>query len=460
MNNRLKLTALASLVALGNLAQGAVTPEEAKQLGTTLTAFGAEKAGNKEGTIPPYEGGLPTSTSPAGFKKDSGKWVSPFAGEKPIFTITGANMDKYADALTEGQKVLLKRYPTYSMNVYPTHRTVNFPQSILDKTMRNATSARTAEGGLKLEGAVGGIPFPIPKSGYEVIWNQQVRWLGVAVTYRMHNWYVDATGKRIFAGEVNYSRDAPFQNPKATAESVKGEDQYYQRSAVDFTAPARNVGDGQNFYDSIDPVGKPRRTYVYSPATRRVRLAPDLEYDTPIASAGGVITYDDAYLISGKLDRFDFKLIGKKEMIIPYSTYEQDFLTPTDKLMLANHFNPSVMRWELHRVWQVEATVKPGLRHVYSKRVFYIDEDWSGAGVEDMYDGAGKIYKAAAMGVSQLYDKQIPWSQTLFQYDLSTGLFVVTNLFGGSEASGVRILDTMFPKDTFAPASLPARSGQ
>ena len=460
MNHQLKLAAVASMALLGGLAHAAATPEEAKQLGTTLTLFGAEKAGNKDGTIPPYEGGLPTSTNPPGFKKDSGKWVSPFGDEKPLYTITAANMDKYADKLTEGQKVLLQRYPTYSLNVYPTHRTANYPQFILDKTVRNATTAKTTEGGIKLEGAVGGIPFPIPKSGYEVLWNQQVRWLGVAVTYRMHNWYVDATGKRIFAGEVNYSRDAPFQNPKATPESVKGDDQYYQRSAVDFTGPARNVGDGQNFYDSIDPVSKPRRTYVYSPATRRVRLAPDLEYDTPIASAGGVITYDDAYLISGKLDRFDWKLIGKREMIIPYSTYDQDFLTSTDKLMGPKHFNPAVLRWELHRVWTVEGTLKPGMRHVYSKRVISVDEDWTGAGVEDIYDGAGKIYKTAALGMTQLYDKQIPWSQTLHQYDLSTGLYVTTNLFGGSEASGVRILDTMFPKDTFVPTALPARSGQ
>ena len=456
----MKLIAIASLALLGNWAYAAVTAEEAKQLGTTLTPFGSEKAGNKEGTIPPYEGGLPTSTNPAGFKKDSGKWVSPFAAEKPLFTITAANMDTYADKLTEGQKVLLKRYPTYSLNIYPTHRTASYPQWVLDKTLRNATAARTAEGGLKIEGAIGGIPFPIPKTGNEVIWNQQTRWLGLAVTYRMHNWYVDATGKQIFSGEVNYSRDAPYYNPKATAESVKNDDIYYQRSAVDFTGPARNVGDGQNFFDTIDPVTKPRRTYVYSPSTRRVRLAPDTEYDTPIASAGGVITYDDAYLFSGKMDRFDFKLIGKKEMFIPYSTYESDFLTPPAKLFMPHHFNPSVLRWELHRVWQVEATLKPGLRHVYSKRVFYVDEDWTGAGVSDTYDGAGKIYKTAALGEEQLYDKQIPWSQTLYQYDLSTGLYVVTNWFGGTEASGVRILDTMFPKDTFAPQSLPARSGQ
>ena len=99
--------AIASLVAAPALA--AVSAEEAKQLGTTLTSTGAEKAGNKDGTIPEYTGGI---KAPAEFKTGSTKRPDPFASEKPRLVITGKDMGAQADKLTEGTKELLKRYPT------------------------------------------------------------------------------------------------------------------------------------------------------------------------------------------------------------------------------------------------------------------------------------------------------------------------------------------------------------
>src|SRR6186713_1243180 len=88
----------------------AVSADEAKQLGTTLTAVGAEKAGNKDGTIPEYTGGL--KVIPASFKKGSGIRLSPYENEKPRMTITAKDIAANADKLTEGTKELLKRYPT------------------------------------------------------------------------------------------------------------------------------------------------------------------------------------------------------------------------------------------------------------------------------------------------------------------------------------------------------------
>ena len=104
------LCALAALTAC-NLACAAISPEEMKQLGTTLTPWGAIKAGNAAGTIPAYTGGLATSTAPAGFAKNSGKWPDPFADDKPLYSITGKNIDEHADKLSETTKALLKRYP-------------------------------------------------------------------------------------------------------------------------------------------------------------------------------------------------------------------------------------------------------------------------------------------------------------------------------------------------------------
>src|SRR3546814_12861612 len=64
-----------------------------------------------------------------------------------------------------------------------------------------------------------------------------------------------------------------------------------------------------------------------------------------------------------------------------------------DKVIRRGHINPEYARYELHRVWVVEATLKAGLRHAFSKRVFYVDEDsWSIAAV-DCYDGRGQLWR-------------------------------------------------------------------
>ncbi len=125
--------AIASLAAGSALA--AVSADEAKQLGTSLTAVGAEKAGNKDGTIPEYTGGI---KAPAGFQPGTTVRPDPFESEKPRLVITGKDMAAQADKLTEGTKELLKRYPTMRVDVYPTHRTVAVPQRVLDNTAKNA----------------------------------------------------------------------------------------------------------------------------------------------------------------------------------------------------------------------------------------------------------------------------------------------------------------------------------
>lgn len=456
----LKKTLLAcALAGACHAAVAAVSPDEAAQLGKNLTAFGAEQAGNAEGTIPAYDGGLPVTTNPTGFVKDSGKWVSPYADEKPLYSITSANMAEYADKLSEGSKTMLQRYPGYRLDVYPTHRSVNYPQYILDKTRDNATKATLAKDGDALEGAIGGIPFPIPKSGKEVMWNHMTRYNGIAVDDHMRNFYVDSNGKLINSGEIKLSRNFSFHNPEATAESIKKNDKYVFQNAYHFTGPARSVGDATMYYDTIDMVDMPRRAYAYSASTRRVRLSPDIAYDTPIASQGGVTTYDDAELYGGRLDRFDWKLIGKRELYIPYNSYDISFNIGSDKLLTPQYVNPDHVRWELHRVWVVEGTLKPGVRHVYSKRVYYYDEDLSGAGVADEYDGSGKLYKSLQQGMSQLYDKQAPMSRTYWAYDFATGAYSFSQHYADLKF-GWRVLDKLHPQSAFTPEALQQRSGR
>ncbi len=194
--------AACAVAGLCSNALAAVSADEAAQLGAGLTLFGAQAQANANGSIPAYDGGLPTSTNPSGFVKDSGKWVNPYAAEKPLYSITAANMADYADKLSEGTKEMLRRQASYRLDVYPTHRSVSYPQFILDKTRNNATQASLGKGGDALQGAIGGIPFPIPKTGQEVMWNHMTRYSGVAVEDHMRNFYVDSNGKLINSGEI------------------------------------------------------------------------------------------------------------------------------------------------------------------------------------------------------------------------------------------------------------------
>ena len=82
----------ALVAAFAGSAFAAVSADEAKKLGTTLTEWGAEKAGNKEGTIPAYNAATAQPARPASydFKKDPGRRTDPY-NEKPLFTITAQN---------------------------------------------------------------------------------------------------------------------------------------------------------------------------------------------------------------------------------------------------------------------------------------------------------------------------------------------------------------------------------
>ena len=445
----MKLHNILSLAAVGLAvpAFAAVTAEEAKQLGTTLTHFGAIKAGNADGSIPAYTGGL--TKAPPGFKPDSGFWVDPFKDEKPLLRIDSKNMAEHAALLSEGQKQLLSKYPTYHLNVYPSHRTAAYPQKILDATVRNATTCKTTKEGLAVDRSCrGGMPFPIPKTGAEVMWNQILRYQGDAMinTTASRSWVVDSSGKAVMTAEqatfqdfVYYQTDAEDRDP----------DMAWRTYSIS-KSPARRAGEMTGLIDYIDPVARARKAWSYTPGLRRVKLAPEFSYDTPVASMGGVTLFDELFVFSGIMDRFDFKLIGKKEMYIQYNGYKNQYDCPTaEKALLPSHVNPECERWEKHRVWVVEATLKPGQRHSYSKRVYYFDEDMSGAANYDAFDQNGQLYRSLFQTTSPMYDKQIPFSAKNVVYDFNKGMYAYVNdvMVGGWKVlSSVRSEREMNPE--------------
>ncbi|WP_313296016.1 DUF1329 domain-containing protein [Diaphorobacter sp.] len=423
----MKLQNILSLVVigLGMPAFAAVTADEAKQLGTALTPFGAVKAANADGSIPAYTGGL--TKAPDDFKADSGFWTDPFKDEKPVLRIDSKNMAQHAALLSEGQKHLLTKYPEYYLNVYPTHRTAAYPKKVLDATVRNATTCKTTKEGLAIENACrGGLPFPIPKTGYEVMWNQILRYQGetAITTSASRSWVVSPSGKPVVTAEqatfsdfVYYQTDVADRDPDMAW-------RVYSISKV----PARRAGEMTGLADYLDPVARPRKAWSYTPGLRRVKLSPEFAYDTPVASMGGVTLFDELFVFSGTMDRFDFKLIGKKEMYIQYNAYKNLYDCPTaEKALLSNHVNPECERWEKHRVWAVEATLKPGQRHAYSKRMYYFDEDLTGAANYDAFDQNGQLYRTLFQASSPMYDKSIPYASKNVVYDFNKGMYAYVN---------------------------------
>lgn len=382
----LLITALCGLFSAAQGSLAAVTSEEAAKLKGPLTPFGAERAGNKEGTIPTWEGGY--SKVPAGYKSGEAR-SDPFANEKPLYSISAKNMDQYADKLSEGVKALLKKNPdSFRLDVYPTHRTAGAPQWVYDNTFKNATRAKTTEGGNWVEGAYGGIPFPIPKDGFEAMHNHRLKWLGESTTLNFQNYMGTADGKRVFVSRGHNKLQYPYYDKNGSLEKYNG---IYQQWHVIQTDPPFKSGEQFIILDYSD---KPRQAWQYLTGQRRVRKAPTIGYDTPNDVNSGQEYWDEAYVFLSALDRYDWKLVGKKEVYIPYNNNKYHQKSADERLM-AHHLNPGAVRWELHRLWVVEATVAPGKRHVVPKRRFYLDEDTWGAVLADGWDAQGQLWRTS-----------------------------------------------------------------
>jgi hypothetical protein len=453
MLNKHSLVAVAIALALSaGSALAAVAPTEVAKLGASLTPFGAEKAGNAAGTIPEWTGGI--TQVPASYKSAGQHHPDPFADDKPLFTITKANLEQYKANLTPGQIAMFDTYPSsYQMPVYQTRRSGSAPQWVYDNSIRNASTAKLIDGGNGFSDAYGGIPFPIPQSGVEALWNHIARYRGTYIVRRASEVAVQRNGSYSL---VTSQQEAMFKfyNPKGTAADLNNIMFYY----LSFTkSPARLAGGAVLVHETLDQVKEPRQAWGYNAGQRRVRRAPNLAYDTPIAAADGLRTADDTDMINGSPDRYDWKLLGKKEIYIPYNSYK--VTSPEVKykdLLQVGHLNPAFTRNELHRVWVVEGTLKSSARHIYSKRTLYLDEDSWQAAVVDQYDGRGELWRVSIAYLKNYYDLPTTWSALDSFHDLQARRYHVQNL-DNEESSTIDFSQAIPDDGYFKPAALRRR---
>ena len=131
-------------------------------------------------------------------------------------------------------------------------------------------------------------------------------------------------------------------------------------------------------------------------------------------------------MYNGAPDRYNWKLVGKKEMYIPYNAYKlSDTNLKYSDIIKEGHINQSYARYELHRVWHVEATLKDGERHIYGKRTFYMDEDTWQVAVAEQYDTRGKLWRLGEGHAIQFINANTPWYGTILNYDLQAGRYFV-----------------------------------
>lgn len=437
---------MVTAMSLSASALAAVTDKEAQQLGKTLTPVGAELAGNSEGTIPAWTGGL--KQPPMQYQPGT-HLINPFPGEKPLFSITAENLDQYRDKLTAGQLAMFQTYPDYRMDIYPTHRSVALPEKVYEAAKSNATTATLVANGNGVENWQEAIPFPIPQNGLEAIWNHITRYRGGG----MEREVVQAIVQR--NGQYNLIKfdETAISGSYIEGEKGKNDDNVLVYFKQEVTAPARLTGNVLLIHETINQLEEPRKAWIYNAGQRRVRRAPQVAYDGPGTAADGLRTADNFDLFSGAPDKYDWKLVGKKEIYIPYNNYElASSANRYEDILKSGHLNRDLTRYELHRVWVVDATIKEGERNIYSRRTMYIDEDSWQVAVIDHYDGRGQIWRVAEGYAVQFYYASTPMYATEVIHDLNSERYIALGLHN-EEREPIRF-GVLADRGDFTPAAI------
>lgn len=384
-----------------------------------FTYSGAIRAANADGSIPAYIGGL--TKAPSDYSPQNG-YIDPFANEKPLFTVTGSNADQYRAQLSEGTIALLKKNPEFRMPVYPTHRTSALPERVIAEIAAEAGKVSLAGGSL-VNHSKTPIPFPQPKTGEEVMFNFLLRYSGGGYD-REYSWFpVRANGDFYRVGYTDRVVYAENMEPSQVASGLQF------AFVSQYTAPPALAGTVYMVHEFKDPLKNPRAAWVYNAGQRRVRRAPDLAYDNVADGTEGMRVTDQYFAFNGALDRYDWKLLGRREMLVPYNTYRvgSKSLKYADVIGKGT-VRSDLMRYEKHRVWVVEATLKSGSKHIYGKRVFYLDEDSWMILIEDCYDTRGQIWRVGIHGFIQIYDHGVPWYSVQAWHDLNNGNVLISHL--------------------------------
>ncbi len=397
------------------------------RLGTELTAMGADPAANAEGTIPAWTGGV--TTRPDGWAPGQRR-VDVFAADEPLFVIDASNVAQHADRLTDGQRALIESYEGYTMPVYPTRRSCGFAEEVAERARANVGVA-TVDDDCLLTGGAGSPLFPIPKTGCELIHNGKFGvynglWgfdrVEATIVPTRSGSFVPTRRRQALWLRVN-------QPTFATFESYEG---VMTKSLSHTVGPPKQAGEITLVHALADGHLK---AWTYNPGQRRVRRAPNFEYDNPVPGWQGLVTVDQVNGFVGAADRYDWKIIGKREIYVPYNVHDIfDKSLSYEDIILPRYPRRDLMRYELHRVWVAEATLRSDKRHVMPRRRFYLDEDSWLVLASDNYDARGELWRVTEHLPQLIYEVPACIATTSVYFDLVAGRYVVSPLDNEEEA--------------------------
>ncbi|HVT36849.1 MAG TPA: DUF1329 domain-containing protein [Nevskiaceae bacterium] len=420
--------------------------------GDPLTPVGADRPGNVDNSIPAWTGGMLPSEKPAAY--NGTKVVDPFPSDRPLYVVTAANMAQYKDKLSRGHLALLHKYPDYQMPVYVTRRTASYPQPIYDATQVNIGKAKLL-GSDALSGAHLGFPFPHPQSGVEIMWNHRTRYRGDQVSATYSQAVVAPDGSIREPNKTTFKVWFRYGNVKDPIDLAQQNILLY---GITYGAPAGHSPDYVAlFHETANSIKQPRNIWVLIVKLQRMLRIPPVGYDQPFPASEGLMFIDMVDMYNGAFDRYVWKLQGKREMLIPYNDYRlSDGHLKNAQLLTPKHFNQKDARYELHRVWVIEATERGGMHHVFGKRTFYVDEDsWNVVLVENE-DHDGNLWRFQEGHLVQLYDVQAMTALPDLTYDLKDGRYFANRLFA---EDGLFRYDEKMTANEFLPEAVKNRYG-
>ena len=454
IKNSTALALTLSLLSTGAMAK--MSEEDLARLGQDLTPMGAIKAANEDGLIPEWTGAI--TGLPEGLQWDGPgtPYPDPWPNEKPLFTITKANMEQYRDRLSPGQISMFETYPdTFAMPVYPGHREFAYYPEYHGKVRYNAEHAELINNDEGITGFIGGNAFPQPTTGAEVVW--LTRSTGAYLTtdgeYSDIGVFPNGTRSVRRSTQLQESPYANRNNPLTKEYEYPNLGEYGGYIMTYVTEPARDKGLITSIFEPYDYSQSAREVWRYLPGSRRVRRAPTVGFDTP-DGPGGLKTVDETRGFNGSMERFEWKMIGLQEIFIPYHNYRfDDTSIDYDDLLTRFHANPDYMRYELKRVWVAEGTLREGERHIYGKRRIYVDEDTGLTAITENYDGRGEMWKVVLFNNIYEYGGKSYTRRSQMYHDLRAGAYIVERLINDSAPMLYDVKEVRGPS-YFSPSSV------
>jgi hypothetical protein len=414
---------------LARSAQAQSAPPDPNLLKTTLTPFGGERAGNADGSIPAWTGGLVSAPLPP----NADVKVHLFEDEQPLYTVDASNMAQYTDFLTPATQYQIQKFGM-TVPVYQTHRTAAAPQYVYDNTAKNVLTAKLDPRGGRLgfTGAYGGLPFPIIDTsdpltgGAQLIWNHLTCWFDYSDFSTFSPGSVVINGQLILVGATASHTIYPYYDPNGSLETYDG---YFSKGHYYYKAPSAVVGQEDLVWHSTNVNINPDIVWTVLNGQGRVRKAPNQAFDAPNPDSNGIASLDESSCFYGNPSQYDWTYIEKKEMLVPYNCNKQVFSTLQE--MCGPHFiKPEFMRWEKHRVWVFEGNLHPGIQNVDIRRRFYADEDTGLILLGEGYDGNNFMWKGYM--ICNWCVPSVPGTiegQTIV-YQLQTGDWVINGVCG------------------------------